>query len=73
MNCRRSVGMVVTCKRCGVAVKSFSVMRKWCVDCRRLVMLEQAKLRKQPVLAVSLPQDSSSSSSQLLISDQEIG
>ncbi|MBI4016087.1 MAG: hypothetical protein HY363_00160 [Candidatus Aenigmarchaeota archaeon] len=38
--------MVVQCRRCGVEVKSFSPMRKWCVDCRRLVGLAQAKARK---------------------------
>ena len=34
------------CKRCGADVKSYSPMRKWCIDCRRKVGLEQAKQRK---------------------------
>ncbi len=34
------------CQKCGKKVKSFSPMRKWCTDCRRLVGLEQAKRRK---------------------------
>ena len=40
--------MPITCKRCGVQVRSYSPMRKWCVDCRRIINLEQAKARKIP-------------------------
>ena len=35
-----------SCMRCGLKVKSYSPMRKWCVDCRKVVSLEQAKTRK---------------------------
>lgn len=38
--------MQVLCQRCGCEVPSLSPMRKWCVDCRRLVSLEQARARK---------------------------
>jgi DNA-directed RNA polymerase subunit RPC12/RpoP len=38
--------MAVKCKRCGIEVRSFSQMRKWCIDCRKKVSLEQAKERK---------------------------
>lgn len=34
------------CLRCGKKVKSYSAMRKWCVDCRKIVGLENAKKRK---------------------------
>jgi len=38
---------MINCQRCGTDVPSYSPMRKWCVDCRRLVSLEQAKTRKE--------------------------
>lgn len=38
--------MTMVCKRCGAEVMSFSPMRKWCVECRRLISLEQARVRK---------------------------
>lgn len=38
--------MTTECKRCGAPVRSFSPMRKWCVECRRLISLEQARVRK---------------------------
>jgi len=38
--------MAIKCKRCGSEVRSFSPMRKWCTDCRKIVSLEQAKERK---------------------------
>jgi len=41
-----SYSMEVVCKRCGMKINSFSPMRKWCVDCRHKVSLEQAKNRK---------------------------
>lgn len=34
------------CLRCGAKIRSYSPMRKWCVECRRIVSLEQAKARK---------------------------
>ena len=34
------------CKRCGTLIKSYSPMRKWCVDCRKVISLEQAKARR---------------------------
>lgn len=34
------------CQRCGCTVQSFSPMRKWCFDCRKIISLEQARLRK---------------------------
>lgn len=34
------------CQRCGCTVKTFSTMRKWCFDCRKIISLEQAKARK---------------------------
>ncbi|HLF54577.1 MAG TPA: hypothetical protein VI612_02560 [Candidatus Nanoarchaeia archaeon] len=37
---------MIKCQKCGTAVRSYSPMRKWCVDCRRVVSLEQAKDRK---------------------------
>ncbi|MEK6822844.1 MAG: hypothetical protein AABY13_03365 [Nanoarchaeota archaeon] len=36
----------VMCQRCSGPVQSLSPMRKWCVECRRLVSLEQARARK---------------------------
>jgi hypothetical protein len=38
--------MPTACKRCGAVVPSFSPMRKWCVECRRVVSLEQARVRR---------------------------
>ena len=38
--------MTAVCKRCGAPVRSYSPMRKWCVDCRRIISLEQARIRK---------------------------
>ncbi|HSU73079.1 MAG TPA: hypothetical protein VLJ21_04495 [Candidatus Binatia bacterium] len=38
--------MGVQCQRCGMQVLSFSPMRKWCFDCRKVISLEQAKARK---------------------------
>ncbi len=38
--------MSTVCKRCGAEVLSFSPMRKWCVDCRHAISLEQARVRK---------------------------
>jgi len=38
---------MIKCQRCSVKVRSYSPMRKWCVDCRRVVSLEQAKRRKR--------------------------
>jgi len=37
---------MIKCLKCGKPVRSFSPMRKWCVECRRLIGLEQAKARK---------------------------
>ncbi|MBI4450602.1 hypothetical protein HY642_01385 [Candidatus Woesearchaeota archaeon] len=37
---------MMPCKRCGKPVRSYSVMRKWCVECRHHISLEQAKLRR---------------------------
>lgn len=34
------------CDRCGCSIRSYSPMRKWCVDCRKEISLEQAKERK---------------------------
>ncbi|MBD3318426.1 hypothetical protein GF342_00795 [Candidatus Woesearchaeota archaeon] len=36
----------ITCQRCGAQIPTYSAMRKWCVECRHTVSLEQAKLRK---------------------------
>ena len=44
--------MAVTCKRCGVAVRTYSSMRKWCVDCRKIINLAQAKARKAPRIVI---------------------
>lgn len=38
--------MTRECQRCGAEVRSFSPMRKWCVECRRVISLEQARVRK---------------------------
>jgi len=38
--------MNVTCQKCGAPVRSFSPMRKWCVECRHAISLEQARVRK---------------------------
>ncbi|MEM4254191.1 MAG: hypothetical protein QXR48_02280 [Candidatus Woesearchaeota archaeon] len=38
--------MTAVCKRCGAPVRSYSPMRKWCVECRRIISLEQARIRK---------------------------
>jgi hypothetical protein len=40
------MGKFAKCQRCGCTVKTYSSMRKWCFDCRKLVSLEQAKERK---------------------------
>jgi uncharacterized OB-fold protein len=37
---------MMKCQRCGVEIKTFSPMRKWCFNCRKVVSLEQAKARK---------------------------
>lgn len=34
------------CQRCGVEIRTYSPMRKWCFGCRKQVSLEQAKARK---------------------------
>jgi len=34
------------CQKCGVEIRSYSPMRKWCVECRHAISLEQAKKRK---------------------------
>lgn len=34
------------CLRCGEEIATFSAMRKWCFDCRKVVNSEQAKARK---------------------------
>lgn len=34
------------CLKCGKTINSYSPMRKWCPECRRIVSLEQAKARK---------------------------
>ena len=34
------------CLRCGFDIQSYSPMRKWCFDCRKVVSLEQARDRK---------------------------
>ncbi len=36
----------VKCKRCNKVIKSYSPMRKWCTDCRKIIALEQLKMRK---------------------------
>jgi uncharacterized OB-fold protein len=38
--------MTVKCQKCGIKIASYSPMRKWCVECRRVVNLERAKQRK---------------------------
>jgi len=35
------------CQRCGEKISSFSAMRKWCIECRNIIRLEQARVRKQ--------------------------
>ena len=37
------------CMRCGGKIPSYSPMRKWCVECRHSISLEQAKARKLAV------------------------
>ncbi|MBD3303685.1 hypothetical protein GF343_00940 [Candidatus Woesearchaeota archaeon] len=37
---------IVKCQRCGDKIQSYSPMRKWCVECRHAISLEQAKARK---------------------------
>jgi len=37
------------CLRCGTTIQTFSPMRKWCFDCRKLVGAEQAKTRKNGI------------------------
>ena len=39
--------MVINCQRCGCKINSYSPMRKWCVECRRVINLERAKERKR--------------------------
>ncbi|MBW2973566.1 hypothetical protein KY346_04185 [Candidatus Woesearchaeota archaeon] len=39
-------GNLVKCQRCGAEIQSYSPMRKWCVECRHTISLEQAKARK---------------------------
>jgi len=38
--------MGVQCLRCGCVVQSYSAMRKWCYDCRKVISLQQARERK---------------------------
>jgi ribosomal protein L37E len=37
---------LVKCQRCGTEIQSYSPMRKWCVECRQAISLQQAKVRK---------------------------
>jgi len=39
--------MVVLCQRCGGEIPSLNRLRKWCVDCRRLLTNERAKERNK--------------------------
>ncbi|MBW2994671.1 hypothetical protein KY315_04605 [Candidatus Woesearchaeota archaeon] len=39
-------GNLAKCQKCGVDIRSYSPMRKWCVECRHTISLEQAKTRK---------------------------
>lgn len=37
---------MILCQKCGIKVRSLSPMRKWCVDCRRILGIERAKAKK---------------------------
>jgi len=39
--------MVVICQRCGAEVNTFNKLRKWCVDCRRELINERARIRNK--------------------------
>ncbi|MDP7181327.1 MAG: hypothetical protein QF486_00345 [Candidatus Woesearchaeota archaeon] len=34
------------CMKCNKNIRSYSVMRKWCVECRKSVAVEQARERR---------------------------
>ena len=34
------------CLRCNKKIKSYSILRKWCFDCRRIVNLEYIKNKR---------------------------
>ncbi|MFO8016042.1 MAG: hypothetical protein R6U32_02985 [Candidatus Woesearchaeota archaeon] len=39
--------MGVVCQRCGCEIPSLNKLRKWCVDCRRILTNERAKERNK--------------------------
>jgi len=39
--------MAVVCQRCGGEIPSLNRLRKWCVDCRRILTNERAKDRNK--------------------------
>ncbi|MBD3361524.1 hypothetical protein GF358_01900 [Candidatus Woesearchaeota archaeon] len=38
---------LAVCQKCGTEIQSFSAMRKWCIECREIIRLQQARERKQ--------------------------
>jgi len=38
---------MVMCKRCGTDIPSLNKLRKWCVDCRKMLTNERAKERNK--------------------------
>ncbi len=40
---------MILCQKCGIKVRSLSPMRKWCVDCRRVLGIERAKAKKKRI------------------------
>lgn len=45
--------MMVVCQRCGGDIPSLNKLRKWCVDCRKILTNERAKDRNKKKRAES--------------------
>lgn len=37
---------MIACKRCGNSIRTFNQLRKWCVDCRHMLINERARMRR---------------------------
>ncbi|MBI1970860.1 hypothetical protein HYS47_03875 [Candidatus Woesearchaeota archaeon] len=38
---------MISCQRCGMEIRTYNKLRKWCVDCRQNLTNERARLRNQ--------------------------
>ncbi|MEM3127157.1 MAG: hypothetical protein QW331_03770 [Candidatus Woesearchaeota archaeon] len=41
-----TIQLKVNCQRCGTKLRSYSPLRKWCVDCRVRLNIERQKKKK---------------------------